>query len=130
MNLRKTLFVSLSVGLTLIFLFLTTLFYSHFNTISAFPVTAWNLRIIAPTVLWFSPADPIESKDAFRALLYLKRVKKVIIAGVNPTTTLKRYFSSACVLWETSIPDDIILEKTLTHHLRQCSTGPSPWSRL
>jgi uncharacterized SAM-binding protein YcdF (DUF218 family) len=67
------------------------------------------LKIIEPTVLWFSPADPNRIVDAFE-LLYLKSVKKVIISGVNPTTPLRDIFPQQHYMGDLD-PDDIILEK-------------------
>lgn len=82
--------------------------YRHFKTIKNYPVTAWleDHKADCGVVL---TGGPNRIDDALE-LLYLKRVKKVIISGVNPKTQLREIFPQAIFFGEID-SDDIILEK-------------------
>ncbi len=82
--------------------------YRHFKTIKNFPVTAWleDHRADCGVVL---TGGPNRIDDAIEQL-YLKRIKKVIISGVNPRTELREIFPQSIFFGDID-QDDIILEK-------------------
>lgn len=96
--------VSLFLGLT----FLASKYYTLFKTIRDFPVTAWleDHKADCGVVL---TGGPNRIDDGFEQL-YLKRVKKIIISGVNPSTQLRDIFPQQAFYGDIDL-DDIILEK-------------------
>ncbi|NQZ17836.1 MAG: YdcF family protein [Bdellovibrionales bacterium] len=82
--------------------------YSLFKEIRNYPVTAWldDHRADCAIVL---TGGPNRIFDAFEQL-YLKRVKKVIISGVNPATELRYIFPQKAFYGKLD-EGDIILEK-------------------
>jgi uncharacterized SAM-binding protein YcdF (DUF218 family) len=94
---------------TLMSLFYFTLMgYRYFNLINKFPITAWAEDHTADCAVVLT-GGPNRIEDAFEQL-YLKRVKKVIISGVNPAAQLKDIFPQK-VFYGDIDEDDIILEK-------------------
>lgn len=107
---RKANFVFISLGsvLLLSLIYLSFVSYKHFNTINQYPITAWveDHQADCGVVL---TGGPNRLGDAFEQL-YLKRVKKLIISGVNPTTRLRDIFPEK-VFYGDLDDGDIILEK-------------------
>lgn len=83
--------------------------WRHYKTIQTYPVTAWleDHKADCGVVL---TGGPNRINDALEQL-YLKRVKKIIIAGVNPSAELRDIFPAQPFFGDLD-PDDIILEKT------------------
>lgn len=108
MKKRTRLAISVAMAVAVATLLLATSFYRHFNLIRSYPVTAWleDHRADCGVVL---TGGPNRIDDAFEQL-YLQRVKKIIISGVNPTTELRDIFPQQVFFGDLD-PDDIILEK-------------------
>lgn len=108
MTKKKFLLISLTLislfGLT----FLALQSWTHYKTIQTYPVTSWleDHQADCAVVLTGGPNRIGDSLEQ----LYLKRVKKVIIAGVNPNTHLRDIFPEQPFFGDLD-PDDIILEK-------------------
>ncbi len=83
-------------------------YYSYFKKIQSFPITSWTEDHKADCAVALT-GGPNRINDAFE-LLYLKRVKKVIISGVNPATELRDIFPQRFFFGDID-EDDIILEK-------------------
>lgn len=106
---RRRLLVLVVLGaVALTSLGLALSYYRYFKLIKNFPVTAWNEDHRADCAVALT-GGPNRITDAFE-LLYLKRVKKVIVAGVNPLTELRDIFPQR-YFYGGIDEDDIILEK-------------------
>ncbi len=106
---RRRLFVFLIGGTCVItFFYLSYSFYSFFQQIKTHPITSWTEDHKADCAVALT-GGPNRIGDAFE-LLYLKRVKKVIISGVNPAAELRDLFPQRYFLGDID-EDDIILEK-------------------
>jgi len=108
MKKRKTVGISIGGILGIGFCLLLIMFYKHFNRVRQYPVTAWleDHKADCGVVL---TGGPNRIDDALEQL-YLKRVKKVIISGVNPRTQLRDIFPQKVFFGDLD-QDDIILEK-------------------
>lgn len=108
MKKRQKVLFTLGSLLLLSLVYLSGLFYSHYNTIREYPVTAWleDHRADCGVVL---TGGPNRIQDALEQL-YLKRIKKLIISGVNPATQLRDIFPEKPFYGDLD-GDDIILEK-------------------
>ena len=108
MKKRKKIGISVALGVSLLLTLFTIKFYQHFNHIRRFPVTAWleDHKADCGVVL---TGGPNRIDDAFEQL-YLKRIKKVIISGVNPSVHLREIFPQSVFFGDLDT-DDIILEK-------------------
>ncbi|MEM7646179.1 MAG: YdcF family protein, partial [Pseudomonadota bacterium] len=80
----------------------------HYRKIREFPVTAWSEDHRADCGIVLT-GGPSRIADAFDQL-YLQRIKKVIISGVNPATQLREIFPQR-VFFGGLDRGDIILEK-------------------
>ena len=100
LTLGAALMVTIGVNLVL--------FYQHFKIIKAYPVTSWTQDHRADcAVLLTGGANRID--DGIEQL-YLKRVSKLIIAGVNPKSQLRDFFPQEAFFGSLD-PGDIIIEK-------------------
>lgn len=108
MTKSKGVFLFLSGLFVFIVCYALYLFYIYFNMIQKFPVTAWKEDHRADCAVVLT-GGPNRISDAIE-LLYLKRVKKVIISGVNPATELRAIFPQKTFFGDLD-EDDIILEK-------------------
>lgn len=106
---RKAFFYSFVLVSFLAMLMVSWLFYIHYKKIKAQPVTAWTQDHRADCGIVLTGAIN-RIPDAFEQL-YLKRVKKLIISGVNPKTTLQDIFPHRYFYGDLD-EGDIILEKT------------------
>lgn len=87
---------------------LLVLFYQHFKTIGNYPVTSWLEDHKADcAIVLTGGANRLD--DAIEQL-YLKRVSKLIITGVNPKSELRDFFPKEAFFGDLD-PGDIILEK-------------------
>lgn len=108
MKKRKITGIALSVLVTLGFFFLILHFYIQFKLIKNYPVTAWveDYRADCGIVL---TGGPNRISDALEQL-YLGRIKKLIISGVNPAAQLRDIFPQKH-FYGAIDEGDIILEK-------------------
>lgn len=102
--------------------YLGSVFYRHFHVVRSYPVTAWTVDHRADCgVVLTGSTNRIH--DGFEQL-YLKRIKKLIISGVNPATQLRDIFPQRAFYGELD-EDDIILEKrSLTTYGNALQTLP------
>lgn len=108
MQKRKLVLIVLGSTILLGLFYVSFSFYRHFNRINQYPVTAWTEDHTADCAVVLT-GGPNRIDDAFEQL-YLKRVKKVIIAGVNPKTQLRDIFPQR-FYYGSLDENDIILEK-------------------
>lgn len=105
---RKIFFFGISFVFAILFSYLAIHAYSKFNIISHYPVSAWieDHKADCGIVLTGGPG---RIHDALEQL-YLKRIKKLIISGVNPAAELIDIFPQK-VFYGDLDDGDIILEK-------------------
>ncbi len=108
MKKRKKMGAALGVVLLCFISVYLVLFYRHFNTLRQYPVTAWLEDHTADCGVVLTGGGNRIS-DAIEQL-YLKRIKKLIISGVNPATQLRHIFPQRSFFGDIDL-DDIILEK-------------------
>lgn len=108
MQKRKRLLIALSSVFVLSFFYIVYISYGHFKRIREYPVTSWKVDHRADCAVVLT-GGPNRIEDSFEQL-YLKRVKKVIISGVNPVTQLRELFPQRFFYGDLD-PGDIILEK-------------------
>ncbi len=108
MKKRKLLLLVILFNILVIASLLSLYSVGHLKIISNYPVTAWleDHQADCGVVL---TGGPNRIGEAFE-LLYLKKVKKVIISGVHPSTELRDLFPQKPYYGDID-SDDIILEK-------------------
>ncbi|MCB0377204.1 MAG: YdcF family protein [Bdellovibrionales bacterium] len=107
---KRKLILSLFLGCGLLFsVFFAGLCFSSYKKVSSYPVTAWHIDHKADCGIVLT-GGPGRIFDGFE-MLYLNRVKKLIISGVNPKTELNDIFPQRAFYGELD-PGDIILEKS------------------
>ncbi len=108
MKKRQKIILSVGGSLIVALVYFSIQSYGHFKTIKNFPVTAWLEDHQADCAVVLT-GGPNRIDDALEQL-YLKRIKKLIISGVNPNTQLRQIFPQSPYFGDID-PDDIILEK-------------------
>ena len=105
---RKIFFFGVTATFITILVVLAVLSYSNFNIIRNYPVTAWieDHKADCGIVLTGGPSRIFDGIEQ----LYLRRVKKLIISGVNPAAELIQIFPQKVFYGELD-DGDIILEK-------------------
>lgn len=101
---------------------LLVLSYGSFKEIRKFPVTAWLEDHEADCAIVLT-GGPNRIFDAFEQL-YLKRVKKVIISGVNPAAELRDIFPQKSFYGNLDEGDIILEKRSLTTYGNAQQTLP------
>ena len=122
MKKRKLILLSTASVLATALVALLVLSYGSFKEIRKFPVTAWLEDHQADCAIVLT-GGPNRIFDALEQL-YLKRVKKVILSGVFPTTELRDIFPQKSFYGDLDEGDIILEKRSLTTYGNAQQTLP------